>query len=819
MLCLEALDEDEKDTDPEMNALTLLQEPVRMTQEALSYMDSFGKPSLAKQNGVLDVLSNADMLSSVGLGNGPSSHRATQAHDLNSLSTEKEEEKSITPLKTVQEIDTAGIWGFDVDSPEDSLDDFSTAGDLQWNPHKEFMQFLWDDHDESPGEETKNEVTASSTQHSALRCKRKMDMVVMVDPSEDRYPRVGHNSSEESHDGEDQAHSVPMSKVRNLRMHSKSSSTENTSEYPNGTVKAIKQIVYNAPTRNSLDNGISHRLSPLKGRLMVNSHSEPKLSSYPCSKCHLVFRKEISLQQHMELHSDLSHMSPRPFKCEECGHIFRESSSLLEHMSVHRKRRKRQIEEINDVSDTNEAFCCLQCPFQTNCQNTLVEHAKTHSKTKRYFQCEKCKFKAMSEAGLRIHDTAQHKCGDKDDADSFSCTICSYRALSKNVFRNHIRCRHKMTLEKYNTIHRLEESQTHASQLPVEKHACSMDISEKRTKIVVMPKKANLIKNFDFDDFEHEMTTKTCLKSQETQSKLDKSINVLLSRQRHAKRKKENNSITSPHTSNNDHLPGTLPTKVPETSSFSNGEKKMLVSKPDRTSCEYNVTEKDHNGGRIPKPTSDQAVKKTPSKRKMSTPFRNTTEQDSCFILPKHLPNPKMLNLSEEITNCDEKDIFQFKETLANTNLFGDGDVKQEETHIYTYSRRMSMRGVLQASKRLFDKITTDGNGDEDTPEIKEECVETEVFRDSFQSHSMTMEGSYREDLSDLDPKTCPYCTEIFESGVGLSNHIRGHLHRVNCNKTTVVPAEPVASRDKKPRMRRRLSPIPLEKGIERVWV
>ncbi|CAL8281191.1 unnamed protein product [Lota lota] len=815
MSCLAAHDEDDKDTDPEMNALTLLQEPARMTQAALSYMDSFGKPALAKQNGVLDVLSNADMLSPVGLGNGPSSHRATQAHDLNSLCTE-EEEKSITPLKTVQEIDTAGIWGFDVDSPEDSLDDFSSARDLQWDPHKEFMQFLWDDHDESPGEEMQKEVTASRTQK---RRKRKMDMVVMVDPSEDLYPNLGHKSSEDSHD-EDQAHSVPMSKVQNLRMHSKSSSTENT-EYPNGTVKAIKQILYNAPTLNSFDNSMSHRLSPLKGRLPVNSHSEPKPSSYPCSKCHLVFRKEISLQQHLALHSDLSFMSPSPFICQECGHIFRESSSLLEHMAVHPKRRKRQIEEINDVSDTNkaenDALCCPQCPFQTNCQNTFVEHALTHNKTKRCFKCEKCKFHAVSERGLRRHNTSQHKDSGRDEAGIFSCTICSYRAFSKNVFRNHLQCRHKLTIEKYKSIHRLHESETNA-QLPVEKQAsCKMDNSETKSKIFVHPKKANSISNL----FKHEKMTKRYLKSQETQSKLDKSINVLLSRQRHdkeseAKRKKENdNGITFTHTSSNDlqdHLPGMLPTKLPETSSSSNGEK-QTVSKPDTNPCENSVTEEDLESNRIPKP--GQAIKKTPSKRKMSTPFRNTTEQDSCFILPKHLPSPKMLNLSEEITNCEEKDIFQFKETLANTNLFDDDDVKQEEKHIYTYSRRMSMRGVLQASKKLFDKITTDGNDDEVKADIKEECVETEVFRDSFDSHSMTMEGSYIDDSSDLDSKSCPYCPEVFESGVGLSNHVRGHLHRVglNYNERHVVPAEHVASRDKKPRMRRRMSPIPqLEK-------
>ncbi|KAG7227174.1 hypothetical protein INR49_013973 [Caranx melampygus] len=209
MSCLTGVDEDDKDADPEINVLSLLQEPVRMAQESASCTDTFGKPSL-KQNSVLDVMSSADMLSPVGLGNGPSSHQPTQAHELNSICTEKEEEKSITPLKTVQEIDTAGIWGFDVDSPENSLDNFSSAsGDLHWDPHKEFMQFLWENHGDSPGEEPKEEVPHTNSQR---RRKRKMDMVVMVDPSEDLYPDLSHKSSEELSDAEGQVDSIPVRK-------------------------------------------------------------------------------------------------------------------------------------------------------------------------------------------------------------------------------------------------------------------------------------------------------------------------------------------------------------------------------------------------------------------------------------------------------------------------------------------------------------------------------------------------------------------------------------------------------------------------------
>lgn len=273
MSCLTGVDEDDKDADPEINALTLLQEPVRMAQESTSCSDSFGKPSL-KQNNVLDALSDEDMLSPVGLGNGPSSHQATQAHELNSISTEKEEEKSITPLKNVQEIDTAGIWGFD-ESPENSLDNFSSASDLHWDPHKEFMQFLWENHSDSPGEEPKEEVSSANSQR---RRKRKMDMVVMVDPSEDLYPDLSPRSSEELSDTEGQVDSIPVRKVRKSRKFCKSQSlpTGNVSKYPNGTVKAIKEILYNAPARNSHENSIGHGLSPLKGRLTINSHSEGK---------------------------------------------------------------------------------------------------------------------------------------------------------------------------------------------------------------------------------------------------------------------------------------------------------------------------------------------------------------------------------------------------------------------------------------------------------------------------------------------------------------------------------------------------------------
>ncbi|XP_029930193.1 zinc finger protein 644a [Myripristis murdjan] len=844
MSCLTGVDEDEKDADPEMNALTLLQEPVRMAQESISYIDSFSKASPLKQNNiVLDVLSNTDMLSPVGLGNGPSSHRATQAHDLNSFSTDKEEEKSITPLKTVQEIDTAGIWDFDVESPENSLDNFNNSSDLHWDPHKEFMQFLWENHDDSPGEEPREEVPPPNSQR---RRKRKMDMVVMVDPSEDLYPDLSHKSSEDSSDTEDQVDSIPVSKVRKLRKHSKSQSspTGRVSKYPNGTVKAIKQILYNAPARNSHENSIGHRLSPLKGRLSINSCSEEKPLCYPCSKCNLIFKKEQHLQCHMKSHVDPPNMSPKPFICRECGESFNQSGSLIQHMSVHQEKKARPMEEIKGRKDMmdeaeNAKLFCPQCPFRTNCPNTFVQHAKTHQKDKKSFNCDKCSFKTAVANQLRRHNIRQHTvipvtkqfhnddAVETDETDVFSCNICSYRAFSKNVFKNHLQRRHQQTFEEYQAAQENERNAQPAGEQQVPTCKTLVEDSELTSKISIKnqisskraysPSDSN-----DISDLFKNNKMNRGLKTHLTESKLDKSINVLLYRQRHGKKtgeqkKESNNCSTSVQNSNddkndNDQLPEILTVKFEDTSSSPNGHRASSVSSLHSYSrCDVSAAEKDLNSIDVPKSILDQPmVKKMPSKRKMSTPYRNTTEQDSCLILPKHLPSPKRLNL-EEMGDCDEKDIFQFKDTDANTNLFDHG-IKQEKPHIiYTYSRRMSMRGALQASRRLFDKIKTEDDSS-DSPVIKEECIETEVFTESFDAHSAPLGEPFTEDMSVLesDHKSCPYCPAVFESGVGLSNHVRGHLHRVGLsyNARHIVPPEQVASQDKRPRIRRKMSAI-----------
>ncbi|XP_064004051.1 zinc finger protein 644 isoform X3 [Pogoniulus pusillus] len=75
-------------------------------------------------------------------------------------------------------------------------------------------------------------------------------------------------------------------------------------------------------------------------------------------------------------------------------------------------------------------------------------------------------------------------------------------------------------------------------------------------------------------------------------------------------------------------------------------------------------------------------------------------------------------------------------------------------------------------------------------------------------------------DLS-LEKKSCPYCPATFETGVGLSNHVRGHLHRAGLSYEArhVVSPEQIATSDKMQHFKRTGTGTPVKrvrKAIEK---
>ncbi|KAJ8011376.1 hypothetical protein DPEC_G00057520 [Dallia pectoralis] len=831
MSALSDIDEEEKDPDPVIDTLCLLQDPVKNQMPLfVETLDRDQISPLRENSSVCDVLSNSNVLSV----NGPSTHQAFESDELNSLSTDKEE-KSITQLKTVQDIDTTGIWGFDVESSENSIDHYE--GSLNWDPKREFMQFLWDNHEDSPVEEQPKSDPPLNNQR---RRKRKMDMVVMVDPSEELYSDSSLKSSNDLFEEDDQEDPVPLNKVCSLRKHSRPQSpTAKKAPYPNGTVEALKKIIFSAPTRNSRETSVAHSLTPQK-RTASSSDVEPMF--YPCTKCTINFKEKNHLHRHMRTHTDQpSQMNtPKPFICRECGQSFRFRNSLFRHMTTHQERRERLMEEIkgmNELKDegTDGRLQCPQCTFGTNCPNTFVQHAKTHEKDKRYYDCKKCNYVAVTVFELEGHVNKVHslckkreepseKFKSKEDNESphsYSCHVCSYGTSSKKIFKNHLDIRHNQTFEEY------EEKDCGQpgpeKHLPIRKSQKVDSFSSELTSKFSVKKLAFRKRNdlpSDSDDisdlFKKDKIVQRVsrgLKTELTESKLDKSINNLLSRQRHDKQRNDKMDVTAGFSfvektnGDNSDFGRTLSGISENANSPPNGHKHLMGSKfgnnifnsghdsslSDNISAKLNIK----NVSKLV--VEKQIMKKSPSKRKMSTPFRNTVDQDSCFILPKNLQSPKMQNIAEEMEDQDSKDGFQYSDydTDADTKYLDESEIKQENPYF------MSVRG---AHGELFER----GQGRllQETV-VKEEYVETHIFGESLESTSVPLGKSFL----DPDPeggaerKTCPYCSAVFESGVGLSNHVRGHMHRVGLsyNARHEVSREQVASQDKKPRIRRKM--------------
>uniref|UniRef100_A0A8C6TVY2 C2H2-type domain-containing protein n=1 Tax=Neogobius melanostomus TaxID=47308 RepID=A0A8C6TVY2_9GOBI len=152
----------------------------------------------------------------------------------------------------------------------------------------------------------------------------------------------------------------------------------------------------------------------------------------------------------------------------------------------------------------------------------------------------------------------------------------------------------------------------------------------------------------------------------------------------------------------------------------------------------------------------------------------------------------KLLKLNQSLTN---------RSIDIDSNHI-DSIFKRQKHIIYTYSRRMSMRGALQASKKLYEKIKNEEQDPSDV-EIKDEDTDDELVieHDSVQPQNSTEDDAAPP--SNSDRKNCPYCSSFFESGVGLSNHIRGHLHRIGLNYKArhKMSADKVATSEEKPRV------------------
>ncbi|KAI1883291.1 hypothetical protein AGOR_G00243690 [Albula goreensis] len=219
----------------------------------------------------------------------------------------------------------------------------------------------------------------------------------------------------------------------------------------------------------------------------------------------------------------------------------------------------------------------------------------------------------------------------------------------------------------------------------------------------------------------------------------------------------------------------------------------------------------DHNNRSLK--VESTVKRKSPSKRKMSTPFHNTMDSTPQLALPKHEQTPKRHEMPEDMEDTG----YDYDYASEATSDFIDGS--ENEQNPYTRSYFIRRQRFTTKDEGASPGYLSEKEGELDSSEegvqklvVKEECEETEVCQETADTQAPQSDHLPDFDMPPFgsDRKSCPYCPAQFESGVGLSNHVRGHLHRVGLsyNARHVVSPEQVASQDRRPRIRRKITAI-----------
>ncbi|CAL8317772.1 unnamed protein product [Lota lota] len=145
------------------------------------------------------------------------------------------------------------------------------------------------------------------------------------------------------------------------------------------------------------------------------SHSGTR--PFGCSVCRKTFGHAVSLEQHMNVHSQ-----EKSFECKMCGKTFKRSSTLSTHLLIH--------------SDTRP-YPCQYCGKRFHQKSDMKKHTYIHTGEKPH-KCQVCG-KAFSQSSNLITHSRKHT-GFKP----FGCEICSKGFQRKVDLRRHQESQHSL---------------------------------------------------------------------------------------------------------------------------------------------------------------------------------------------------------------------------------------------------------------------------------------------------------------------------------------------------------------------------------------
>lgn len=782
-------------------------------------------------------------------------------------------------------------------------DEFRAENDTNWDPQKEFIQFLM------TNEETVDKAPVHSKVGLEKKRKRKMDVSKITRYTEDCFndsnciPTKSKMLEVDFLEQNEGLQAIDPQKYALSKVKPESADEDVES------VDAFQHLIYN-PDKCGEDSPSVHTSTflsrTLKKKCEENDSESPATFSteepsfYPCTKCNVNFREKKHLHRHMMYHLDgnshFRHLNvPRPYACRECGRTFRDRNSLLKHMIIHQERRQKLMEEIRELKELQDEgrsarLQCPQCVFGTNCPKTFVQHAKTHEKDKRYYCCEECNFMAVTENELECHRGIAHgavvKCpivssnvaqrktqkksfmkdsvtGSSKKSATYVCKMCPFTTSARSILKKHMEYLHSSScVDSFGRALGLSKRKSNILEGP-EDNESTKPLSKQQS--ATFPKNSAL-----------KQDVKRTYGSSSQSSNFSK-LHKRPHRIQKARKSIAQSGVVNVCNQNNSHKTVMIKSSIDQKPKYfhqatkeksnakansnylyrhkyanyrmtkKSGESYPLHFKKEEagslnslhlfssSSSHNNSFISDSHNANTKRPESFKDRRRVSAKRAVKESKKGSSAgREDLDSYPDFLHKMTVVVLQK--LNSEKKNSYETEDESSWDNVeLGDYTTQAIEDETYN--------GINQEHVNLFPLFKSKVEGQEPGEnatlsydqndgfyfEYYEDAGTNNFLHDihdsqhlenaetSLSKHSSVFHWS---DLS-LEKKSCPYCPATFETGVGLSNHVRGHLHRAGLSYEArhVVSPEQIATSDKMQHFKRTGTGTPVKrvrKAIEK---
>uniref|UniRef100_A0A8C8SIF2 WIZ zinc finger n=1 Tax=Pelusios castaneus TaxID=367368 RepID=A0A8C8SIF2_9SAUR len=206
-----------------------------------------------------------------------------------------------------------------------------------------------------------------------------------------------------------------------------------------------------------------------QGKEELGQEEDPTV--YTCIECSIYFKKKEHLMDHMLQHKrgpgqdqDRDAVGGQcQFSCNECGWAFGDSGSLEQHKRLHQESREKIIEEIQKLNEfpdegRDARLQCPKCVFGTNSSKIFVQHAKMHVKERKDQGMKNVSLFGGTSSG-EMHDSSGHNIYKHFKPNTHTpvqgkphgsskglstCMLCSFPAPNENILKEHMKYAHSL---------------------------------------------------------------------------------------------------------------------------------------------------------------------------------------------------------------------------------------------------------------------------------------------------------------------------------------------------------------------------------------